>query len=50
MARLGEPDAAGVVRWDARNEDGRDVATGAYLAVISAPGQRSVVKKLVIIR
>jgi len=50
VSSLDSPAAAGTLRWDARNQDGRDVASGAYFAVISAPGQKSVVKKLVIIR
>lgn len=50
VSRLDSPSIAGTVRWDARNQDGRDVASGAYFAVITAPGQRSVVKKLVVIR
>lgn len=50
VASLDSPSATGAVRWDARNQDGRDVASGAYFAVISAAGQKNVVKKLVIIR
>ncbi|MCR4294508.1 MAG: T9SS type A sorting domain-containing protein, partial [Elusimicrobia bacterium] len=50
VSRLDSPTIAGTVRWDARNQDGRDVASGAYFAVITAPGQKSVVKKLVVIR
>ncbi|MDP3544220.1 MAG: kelch repeat-containing protein [Elusimicrobiota bacterium] len=50
VSSLDSPSIAGTVRWDARNQDGRDVASGAYFAVITAPGQKSVVKKLVIIR
>lgn len=50
VSKLDSPTIAGTVRWDARNQDGRDVASGAYFAVITAPGQKSVVKKLVIIR
>jgi hypothetical protein len=40
----------GGVSWDARNDRGRDVASGLYIAVISSPGNKSVVKKLLIIR
>jgi len=50
VSSLDNPTIAGTVRWDARNQDGREVASGAYFAVISAPGQKSVIKKLVIIR
>lgn len=42
--------AGGRIQWDARNTDGRSVASGAYFAVVSAPGSKSVVKNLVIIR
>jgi titin len=50
VASLDTPTIAGAVRWDVRNQDGRDVASGAYFAVISAAGHKAVVKKLVIIR
>lgn len=50
VAKLTSSGAAGLVRWDARNDDGRDVASGGYFAVIEAPGFRSVVKKLAVIR
>ena len=40
----------GKIQWDAANSDGRAVATGGYFAVISSPGNKSVVKKLAIIR
>lgn len=40
----------GRLQWDARNGDGRMAASGGYLAVITSPGQRSVVKRLAIIR
>ncbi len=50
VADLSENGGGGAIQWDARNGDGRDVVTGGYFAVITAPGQKSVVKKLVIIR
>ncbi|MBI5246130.1 MAG: hypothetical protein HY923_03040 [Elusimicrobia bacterium] len=50
VATLENIPITGSVRWDARNQDGRDVASGAYFAVIKATGQKTVVKKLVIIR
>ena len=40
----------GKVRWDARNDDGQDVATGGYLAVIDSPGASKIVRKLLIVR
>lgn len=42
--------SGGKVRWNARNSDGRDVASGGYFAVVSSPGQQSIVKKFIIIR
>lgn len=50
VSSLDNAPITGTVRWDAKNQDGRDVASGAYFAVITATGQKSVVKKLVIIR
>ncbi len=50
VASLDSAPITGTMRWDVRNQDGRDVASGAYFAVITAAGQKSVVKKLVIIR
>jgi len=42
--------ASGKINWDARNGDGRDVASGLYIAVITSPSSKSVTKKLLIIR
>lgn len=50
VSSLDNAPITGTIRWDARNQDGRDVASGAYFAVIKAAGQKTVVKKLVIIR
>ncbi|UPT75947.1 MAG: hypothetical protein M0D55_09910 [Elusimicrobiota bacterium] len=50
VASLDNAPITGTIRWDARNQDGRDAASGAYFAVIKAAGQKTVVKKLVIIR
>jgi DNA-binding beta-propeller fold protein YncE len=36
--------------WDARNDGGRDVASGLYLAVVKSPGNPAQKKKLLIIR
>ncbi|MFH1725254.1 MAG: fibronectin type III domain-containing protein, partial [Elusimicrobiota bacterium] len=41
---------AGRVQWDVKNESGRDVASGGYIALIKSPSQNNVVKKLLIIR
>jgi hypothetical protein len=43
-------DGMGTIQWDVRDSDGRDAAAGGYFAVLSSPGQKSVVKKLAIIR
>ncbi|MDE2293501.1 MAG: fibronectin type III domain-containing protein [Elusimicrobia bacterium] len=46
-----EPQSTGgQIQWDARNGRGRDVATGAYIAVITSPGSNPVIKKLLISR
>ncbi|MBI4371160.1 MAG: fibronectin type III domain-containing protein, partial [Elusimicrobia bacterium] len=50
VAEFDASNATGKIQWDARNKDGRDAATGGYLAVIASPGQGSVVKRLLIIR
>ncbi|MFH2203171.1 MAG: SBBP repeat-containing protein, partial [Elusimicrobiota bacterium] len=42
--------AAGTIQWDARNDAGRDVASGLYIAVITGTGQVSVVRKLLLVR
>lgn len=44
------PGAAGVLRWDAHNEDGRAAATGSYFAVIESPAGGRAVRRLAIIR
>jgi hypothetical protein len=38
------------LQWDARNGRGKDVASGAYFAVISSPGLKTVTRRLSIIR
>jgi hypothetical protein len=38
------------IQWDVRTEGGRDVASGGYLAVITAPGLKTAVKKILILR
>jgi hypothetical protein len=42
--------ATGQARWDARNDKGRDAASGPYFAVISSPGSKTVTRKLLILR
>lgn len=43
--------AGGLLRWDVRNSDGRDVASGAYFAVIESPatGEKTV-RRLAVVR
>ena len=50
VASFGADSSGGKLHWDARNGAGRDVATGLYIAVIKSPGQKSITKKLLIIR
>ncbi len=50
VARFDTTASGGLIRWDARNTDGRDVASGGYFAVISSQGLKPSVKKLFIIR
>lgn len=44
------PGAAGLLRWDGRNDDGRDAATGSYFAVIRSAAGGQAVRRLAIIR
>ena len=41
---------SGTYQWDARNDAGRNVASGGYFAVVSSPGLGRVVKRLAILR
>ncbi len=50
VIELDSTSASGSLQWDARNADGRDVASGGYLAVITSPGVAKMVKKLLVIR
>lgn len=50
VTRFDTDASGGRIRWNARNSDGRDVASGGYFAVVSSPGQQSIVKKFIIIR
>jgi len=40
----------GRIHWDVRNRDGKNVASGGYIAVIESGGQAPIVRKLLIIR
>jgi fibronectin type 3 domain-containing protein len=50
VTRFDTSASGGKVRWNARNSDGRDAASGGYFAVISSPGMKPIVKKFIIIR
>ena len=50
VAEFGSGASSGKLQWDARNDDGREAASGGYLAVISSPGGGTVVKKLLVVR
>lgn len=43
-------DRGGLLRWDAKDRDGRELPTGAYVAVIRAPGRSAAVRKILIAR
>ncbi len=49
-AQFSSANSGGRLQWNARNEDGRELATGGYFAVIASPGQKSIIKRLSIIR
>ncbi len=40
----------GRLQWDVKNSRGRDLASGVYYAVISAPGSKSITKRIMVIR
>jgi hypothetical protein len=50
VASLDATSGSGKVQWDARNGNGRDVASGLYIAVIASPGDKAVTKKILIVR
>lgn len=50
VQQLGSQLSSGKLQWDARNSAGKDVASGVYAAVVSSSGQKSVVKKILIVR
>jgi hypothetical protein len=50
VVELGSDNSGGRLQWDARNGNGRDVASGNYNAVLTAAGQTSIVKRIMIIR
>lgn len=40
----------GRIQWDVRNNRGRELTSGIYYAVISAPGSKSITKRIMVIR
>jgi len=50
VAKFGSDNSGGRLQWDVKNLSGQNVASGGYLAVISSPGNATVVKKLLIVR
>jgi hypothetical protein len=50
VAKFEQAAGPGRLQWDGRNDSGRNVASGLYLAVISSPGASDIVKKILIIR
>jgi hypothetical protein len=50
VAEMSQTNGSGTVVWDTRTNAGKNAASGGYLAVISSPGRKSVVKRLAIIR
>ena len=49
VAKFSSANSTGKLQWDVKNDDGKDAATGGYIAVITGPGG-SAVRKLVVIR
>ncbi|MCX5785110.1 MAG: hypothetical protein NTX59_05435 [Elusimicrobia bacterium] len=50
VARLSSENSGGRLQWDVKNDSGRSVASGGYIAVITSPGHSTVVKKILIVR
>lgn len=50
VAKLAVDSASGRAQWDVRGSDGKDVASGGYLAVLTSPGSSEVVKRILVIR
>jgi hypothetical protein len=49
-ARIHASNTGGSLHWDARSDDGRELASGVYLCVIRAPSGEQVTRKVVIVR
>lgn len=50
VARFTDNSGRGAFQWDVKNDSGRAVASGGYLAVISSPGLKRAVKRFAVIR
>lgn len=50
VADIGSANSSGKLQWDGRNEDGKNAASGGYIAVIISSGHKTVTRKLLIIR
>ncbi|MCG2711200.1 MAG: SBBP repeat-containing protein [Candidatus Omnitrophica bacterium] len=50
VAKFGSTASSGKIQWDVKNDSGKDVASGIYIAVISSPGQETIVRKVAVIR
>jgi hypothetical protein len=50
VAHFGSDSSSGKLQWNVKNDDGHDVASGGYIAVISSPGHKDAVKKILVVR
>ena len=50
VAELASAASGGKIQWDVRNTKGEDAASGGYIAVITSPGNKTVIKKLLVLR
>lgn len=49
-AHFGSVNSSGKLRWNVKTDDGRDAASGGYLAVVLSPGCKAVVRKIMVVR
>jgi hypothetical protein len=50
VAKFSTESSLGELQWDVKNESGKSVASGVYIAVISSWGQKSITRKVMVIR
>ncbi len=50
VAKVSSDSSGGKIQWDAKNDSGRKVASGGYVAVITSPGNSDTVRKILIVR